>query len=161
MLCTAPATALPAQTYTRLYSFDGPDGKSPAAALTQGADGHLYGTTLTGGLDGANCMLGCGTIFKTTPGAAGTTLYKFCSEIGCADGFAPGASLAQATNGDFYGTTEYGGANAGPDGDGAGTIFKITPNGTLTTLYSLCSQSGCTDGQTPYAGLVQAANGDF
>ena len=67
----------------------------------------------------------------------------------------PYAALVQATNGDFYGTTVDGGAN----GEG-GTIFKITPSGTLTTLYSFCSQSGCTDGVQP-AGLVQGANGDF
>ena len=44
---------------------------------------------------------------------------------------------------------------------GAGTVFKITPSGTLTTLYSFCAQGGCTDGSDPYAGLVQATNGDL
>ena len=67
----------------------------------------------------------------------------------------PLGGLVQATNGDFYGTTYYGGAN------GSGTVFKITPGGTLTTLYSFCAQSGCTDGASPVAGLVQATNGDF
>jgi len=61
----------------------------------------------------------------------------------------------QATNGNFYGTTEIGGA------DGYGTVFKITPKGALTTLYSFCAQLNCTDGATPYAGLVQATNGNF
>ena len=42
-----------------------------------------------------------------------------------------------------------------------GTVFKITPSGTLTTLYSFCSQTACTDGAYPVAGLVQATNGDF
>ena len=42
-----------------------------------------------------------------------------------------------------------------------GTVFKITALGTLTTLYSFCSQTGCTDGKSPGAGLVQAANDDF
>jgi uncharacterized repeat protein (TIGR03803 family) len=42
-----------------------------------------------------------------------------------------------------------------------GTVFKITPNGALTTLYSFCSQSGCTDGAGPYGGLVQATNGNL
>ena len=51
-------------------------------------------------------------------------------------------------------------AAGGANGD-AGTVFKITPSGTLTTLYSFCSQSGCTDGADPVAGLVQATNGDF
>ena len=42
-----------------------------------------------------------------------------------------------------------------------GTVFKITPSGTLTTLYSFCAQSGCTDGATPEAALVHAPNADF
>jgi uncharacterized repeat protein (TIGR03803 family) len=70
-------------------------------------------------------------------------------------GLGPYASLVQATNGDWYGTTLVGGASSG------GTIFKITPTGTLTTLYSFCSQSGCTDGENPYASLVQATNGNL
>ena len=42
-----------------------------------------------------------------------------------------------------------------------GTVFKITPSGTLTTLYSFCSKSGCADGAYPHAGLVQATDGNF
>jgi uncharacterized repeat protein (TIGR03803 family) len=80
-----------------------------------------------------------------------TTLFSFDGT----DGEYPAAALVQATNGDLYGTTEYGGANAN------GTVFKITPTGTLTVLYSFCAQSGCTDGERPSAGLIQATNGDF
>src|ERR1022692_3309686 len=85
-----------------------------------------------------------------------TTIHRFCSQSGCPDGEAPSGALVQATNGDFYGTTPSGGANGG-----YGTVFKITQGGTLTTLYSFCSQTNCTDGDGPIAGLVQAANGDF
>jgi uncharacterized repeat protein (TIGR03803 family) len=56
------------------------------------------------------------------------------------DGAGRSGVLVQATNGDLYGATGGGGA------DGVGTIFKITPTGTLTTLYSFCSQSSCADG---------------
>ena len=80
-----------------------------------------------------------------------TTLLSFNGT----DGSNPVAGLVQATNGDLYGTTELGGAYS------EGTVFKITPSGTLTTLYSFCSQSGCTDGELPEAGLVQATNGDL
>jgi uncharacterized repeat protein (TIGR03803 family) len=90
-----------------------------------------------------------------TPSGTLTTLYSFCSQTNCTDGSGP-SGLVQATNGDFYGTTEYGGAN-----QNTGTLFKITPSGTLTTLYSFCAQSGCTDGNGPNAGLVQATNGNF
>jgi uncharacterized repeat protein (TIGR03803 family) len=81
-----------------------------------------------------------------------TTLHSFNGT----DGSAPYAGLVQATDGDLYGTTDLGGANGSN-----GTVFKITPSGTLTMLYSFCSQSGCTDGINPHAGLVQDTNGDF
>src|ERR1017187_5816588 len=85
-----------------------------------------------------------------------TTLHRFCSQSGCTDGAYPYAVLVQATNGNLYGTTAQGGTNGG------GTVFKITPGGTLTTLHSFCSDyPSCTDGADPYAGLVQAANGDL
>jgi uncharacterized repeat protein (TIGR03803 family) len=87
-----------------------------------------------------------------TPSGSLTTLYSFCAQTNCTDGFAPEGVLAQA-GGDFYGTTSGGGA------DGRGTAFDITPSGTLTALSSLCSPDLCADG--PYAGLVQATNGTF
>src|ERR1022692_1547847 len=97
----------------------------------------------------------CATTAIALPAQTLTTLYSFCSQSGCPDGAGPYAGLVQATNGDLYGTTGGGGTNSG------GTVFKITPGGTLTTLYSFCSQTNCTDGTGPQAGLVQAANGDL
>ena len=64
-------------------------------------------------------------------------------------------TLVQGADGAFYGTTDLGGAN------NAGTVFKIAPNGTLTTLYSFCSLARCNDGYIPNAGLVQASDGNF
>src|ERR1039457_3490039 len=156
VLCATTAIALPAQiaTLTTIHRFCSqsgcPDGEAPSGALVQATNGDLYGTTPSAG---ANDY---GTIFKITPGGTLTTLYSFCSQTNCADGDAPYAGLVQAANGDFYGTTYSGGANGG-----YGTVFKITQGGTLTTLYSFCSQTNCTDGDGPIAGLVQAANGDF
>jgi uncharacterized repeat protein (TIGR03803 family) len=93
---------------------------------------------------------------ETNPGIVTlTTLHSFTG----ADGANPGAPLVQANNGAFYGTTSLGGANCAASAY-CGTIFKITPSGTLTTLYSFCSQSGCPDGPEPN-GLVQATNGYF
>jgi uncharacterized repeat protein (TIGR03803 family) len=80
-----------------------------------------------------------------------TTLHKFDGT----DGTRPFAGLLQATDGHFYGTTNAGGAHD------KGTVFKITPSGTLTTLYSFCAQTDCKDGALPYAGLIQATDGNF
>jgi uncharacterized repeat protein (TIGR03803 family) len=71
------------------------------------------------------------------------------------DGAAPYGSLLLATNGDFYGTANVGGAY------GAGTVFTIASSGALTTLYNFCAQSGCTDGQYPVGPLIQGTDGDI
>src|SRR5260370_7027167 len=77
----------------------------------------------------------------------------------------PRGSLVQGTDGNFYGTTGFGGANnvsacAAFGLTGCGTVFKITTSGT-TTLYSFCAQTNCTDGANPTAGLVQGSDGSF
>ncbi len=152
MKVTAPAGKAKslAQTLTTLLNFDGANGDSPSfTSLIQGTDGNLYGMTSGGG------VYDQGTVFKVTGGGTLTTLYTFCSQINCTDGAKPEAGLVQATNGNLYGTTYWGGAN------GYGTIFEITPAGQLTTLYSFCSQTNCTDGEEPEAGLVQATNGNL
>ena len=116
----------------------------------QGVDGNFYGTTRTDGVNHA------GTVFKLTPSGTLTTLYHFCSQSNCTDGATPNQVLQLASDGNFYGTTLYGGVN-GP----YGTVFKVTPAGTLTTLYSFCLQTNCADGDQPYAGLALGADGNF
>ncbi len=128
-------------TLTTLYSFSSltlcTDGSGPQAALVQGTDGNFYGTTVAGG-NNSNCASGstCGTVFTLTPSGALTTLYNFCSQPNCADGGLPYAGLVQGTDGNFYGTTSFGGSGIAS----AGTVFKISSSGALTTLYSFCSQ---------------------
>jgi len=137
-----------AQTFNSLLSFDGANGADPFYVyLVQGVDGNLYGTTYT---DAAN---GYGSVFKITPGGKLTTIYSFCAQPGCTDGANPEAGVVLAGNGKFYGTTSSGGYNLG------GTIFEITPGGTLTTLYTFCDVSGCANGANPEAGLLLASNG--
>jgi uncharacterized repeat protein (TIGR03803 family) len=152
----------PTGTFSTLFIFPetGSDGSFPQGTLVRAADGKIYGTTSDGGASGG------GTVFSITPGGELTTLYNFCSLPNCADGAAPAGGLVQATNGNFYGTTVYGGANdpvarCTDVGEGCGTIFEITPAGTLKTLYSFCSQPACADGQYPVAGLIQATDGNF
>jgi len=151
---------LPAPTCSSTDSIA--NGWMPAAGLIQATNGELYGTTLGGGINPGGGAYGPGTVFKITPSGVLTTLYSFCSKSNsqnsCLDGYNPVATLVQATNGYFYGTTTGGGAN------NAGTIFRMTPTGTLTTLYSFCSQSACADG-TQGAGaapaLIQATDGNL
>jgi uncharacterized repeat protein (TIGR03803 family) len=100
---------------------------------------------------------GVGTVFEITTGGTLTTLYNFCSQTGCADGEEPFGGLVQATDGNFYGTTVAGGTTHSCNSFTCGTVFKITPTGTLTTLHSFDG----TDGESPYAGLVQATSGNF
>lgn len=137
-----------AQTFTTLVNFDGSNGALPQGSLVQGTDGNLYGTTVHGGTPGY------GTIFRMTPAGKVTTIYTFCVQTNCPDGYIPEAGLALATNGDFYGTTA-GGGNASPP---EGTVFKITPHGVLSTLYSFVNQY---EYATNPSALIQATNGDF
>ena len=103
------------------------DGNALPGGLIQVGNGNLYGTTLQGGPNSGN-----GTVFKITLSGTLTTLHSFDAT----DGGYPDAGLVQASDGNFYGTTELGGA------DGEGTIFKITPSGTLTTLHSFADTDG-------------------
>jgi uncharacterized repeat protein (TIGR03803 family) len=147
LVCVITALASPAQVFKSLLNFEGNDGFIPTQTLTQGPDGDLYGTT-TGGSDNS------GTVFSMTRPGTLTTLYQFCTQVGCPDGANP-SGLVLGTDGNFYGVTYGGGAN------GDGTVFQITSRGSLTTLYSFCSQANCEDGDGPRAALMQASDGNF
>src|SRR3989442_4716057 len=134
-----------------LHSVDGTDGYLPGGVLVEASDGTSYGTTASGAIN-SYCGTGCGTIFKITREGTLTTLHSFDSY---AAGFVPFGGLVQATNGDFYGTTSGGGTNG--VGRSAGTVFEISAAGTLTILHSF----DVSDGASPFAGLVQATDGNF
>jgi uncharacterized repeat protein (TIGR03803 family) len=165
-LYVSAAIALSAQTFNTIHKFNVTDGSSPMGALVQGLDGNLYGTTFQGGPSGAlNDGRWNGTLFKITLGQDGlgkiTVIYNFCSLSNCADGNGPhGALTRAATGGEFYGVTTKGGANTDASGLSGGTIFKITPRGTLRTLYNFCAQLNCTDGEYPWS-VTQAPNGEL
>jgi len=127
---------------TPLHAFGGNDGAFPYAALVQGADGNFYGTTAEGGSNYA------GNIFKMNPAGEVVSLYTFS---GTNDGDFPLAALIQGTDGNLYGTTYEGGSAR------LGTVFKVTTNGTLTTLHSF----NYADGAYPFAGLVQGPDGNL
>ncbi len=135
-------------TVLHFFDYDYGDGGYPGG-LVLGRDGNLYGTTTLGGDFPDN-----GTFFVVSrDGNTFATLYYFESSIGKNPG--PGTALVLGRDGNFYGTAPAGGANA------AGTVFKITPGGTPTLLYSFCSQLNCTDGASPSAPLLLASDGNF
>jgi uncharacterized repeat protein (TIGR03803 family) len=136
----------PSGTQAVLHTFPktGTDGQTPYAGVIQGDDGNFYGTTYFGGSNGL------GTVFIVTPGGTETVLYSFA---GGSDGAHPYAGLIQGGDGNFYGTTYQGGTS----GDGA--VFKVTPSGTETILYSFVG--GSSDGANPEAGLTQGSDGNF
>jgi len=135
----AVAQAGQAQTETVLYSFGGPsgDGFDPNGVIL-GKKGILYGTTYQGG------TYGQGTVFKVAPSGVETVLYSFGGQPG--DGTSPTAGVTLDKAGNLYGTTWSGGSCDG------GTVFKLTPGGVETVLYSF----GCVygDGYNPYAGVI-------
>jgi uncharacterized repeat protein (TIGR03803 family) len=141
----------PSGVVTPLHSFAGSDGASPTAGLIQGSDGNFYGTTFQGG---ANSL---GTVFRMDASGTVTTLHSFAGTGPIPpidfDGANPLAGLIQASDGNFYGMTNQGGAN------NLGTVFKMYSSGAVTTLYSFAGQPS--DGATPYGELIQASDGNF
>ena len=139
----------PKGVYTVLYSFQGsPDGQNPQANLYLASDGNFYGTAARGGANGG------GTIFRVSPTGVFTLLYAFTNGT---DGGFPSAGLIEASDGNFYGTTVSGGAINAAGFTGYGTIFQMTPNGVLTTIYTFTGMD--VDGAEPYAGLVEGSDG--
>jgi len=143
----------PGGTLTVLYNFCAEtgctDGKGPDG-LTLGSDGNLYGVTASGG------AFGYGTVFKFAGVGSPVTLHNFDGTDGS------GAfGLVQASNGDFYGATSYGANFIECTGNGCGTVFKMTPSGTFTTLHDFCSQPDCADGAVLYEYLTRGTDGNF
>jgi uncharacterized repeat protein (TIGR03803 family) len=126
-----------------LYSFtdQNGDGSQPTSVIV-GADGNLYGTT---GIGGQNDW---GTIFRISAGGEDTVLYSF---LGGSDGELPNGPLTQGSDGNFYGTEQFGGSRHG-------TIFQITPAGVKTILYAF--NGGATDGSYP-GPLTLGSDGNF
>lgn len=147
------------------YHFHGtPDGSEPDGALLSDGAGNFYGTTSSGGL--ASCGLStpfCGTVFKMSVGANGalteTVLYEF---QGINDGASPAGALILDHAGNLYGTTVTGGNPAVCNGEGCGTVFKLSPNtnGTWTETV-LARFLGSTDVAQPALGVVMDSAGNL
>ena len=148
---------------SQAYGYDCLDGNSPEAALVQYADGSFYGVTGIGGANICSSGYGCGTVFRISSNGVLATLYNFCpSYPSCPDGYGP-VGLTLGPDGDFYGITNAGGPNNLYCAlvESCGTIFKITPQGRFTTLYSFCLQNECPDGALPDSGLTLGTDLNF
>lgn len=182
-LAIAPAHAQLNQLYAFQYNANTtsnyPDGDSPQAELIQGADGNYYTTTFEGGsgacADGVEGLVqGCGAVLKITPAGALSVLYSFpfdASNSTTPNGVFPVAGLLQGPDGNFYGVAS-GGGSSGTDFCqpyqgvfGCGTIFKLTPGGQFTLLYSFCGGNGCgllaSDGADPRGRLALGPDGNL
>ena len=151
LLLTITASQVPGVNLLPLYSFSAysdddytnTDGVNPAAGLALGKDGNLYGVTQYGGVSGN------GTVFQITPAGVLTTLHSFSFGT---DGEYASTGLILGKDGNFYGTTSFGGD------DFSGTVFQVTPTGDLTTLYAFTDGN---DGDIPGGPLVQGNDGNF
>lgn len=136
--------------FVSLYEFaNGSDGAIPMAGLLQARDGELYGTTSGGNTNGA------GIIFRISTSGTYAAWFLF---PGLNDGAFPSADLVLGQDGNYYGTAEGGGEF------GDGVIFRATPAGAVTVLYSFGTMnSGGTalDGYSPEGVLVQGSDGTF
>jgi uncharacterized repeat protein (TIGR03803 family) len=133
----------PTGTLTILYSFDDTNEfANPNYRLTVGNDGNFYGTFQRD----AN-----GGVFKMTPAGVVTLVHQFAGPPN--DGGSPVSGVILGKDGNFYGTTQVGGTQ------NEGTIFKMTPSGTVTILHSFSQPSDYAI--NPTAPLVQATDGNF
>ncbi|MCU1300582.1 MAG: 3-carboxymuconate cyclase [Candidatus Sulfotelmatobacter sp.] len=147
IIVTASATNIRAQTYTDLYNLGSNSGDplDPAwvGLFAQGRDGNLYSTTTDGGVNTV------GTVFRLSPSG---TMTPWSFDSTGTDAFYPYSGLTLGTDGNFYGTS-YAGGSAG-----AGTVFKVTPSGIITTLHSF---NGCSEGSNVYAPPIEGLDGNF
>ena len=141
----------PSGAETVLYAFTGgKDGDTPYAGVVFDTQGNLYGTTLYGGSTACGAT-GCGVVFKVTPAGQESVVYAFA---GGSDGFYPRGTLIIDSQGNLYGTTQYGGAPGS-----FGTVFKISPSGAETVLYRFGGYPS--DGAFPFAGVTLDAQGNL
>jgi uncharacterized repeat protein (TIGR03803 family) len=137
-----------------LYTFaqsGGVDGNSPEGDLIQDKNGALFGTTEYGG--GMNNE---GTVFSLAPDGTETVFHSF---VGGGDGAGPSGGVINDDQGNLYGVTAYGGPGTNCFGNGCGTVFSLSQDGTVTILYAF---TGGQDGSNPIGTLIKdGVNGFF
>jgi uncharacterized repeat protein (TIGR03803 family) len=135
----------PSGAFTLLHTFAGGagDGQTPFGSLVQGSDGKFYGMARNGGTSDA------GIVFTITPSGSFTVVYSFTG--GNDDGGAPYGSLVEGSDGNFYGMAEGGTIPV------YGTVFQMTPSGSVTLLHSFTGP----DGKSPSGNLLEGSDGSL
>jgi uncharacterized repeat protein (TIGR03803 family) len=133
---------------SKVRNFACTNGNEPQG-LMLGTDGNYYGVTFFGGTGNG------GTVFKLTPAGALSVLYNFTLDGSTGSG--PVGTLALGADGNFYGATY----SSSSSNSYSGTLFKITPSGTLTTFYTFCLTFNCPDGSQPYSSPILGRDGNF
>jgi uncharacterized repeat protein (TIGR03803 family) len=136
---------------TVLYTFPvvPPDNAPDSSTLVRDASGNLYGATTYGG------QYAWGSVFELTSSGVEKTLYAF---TGGNDGYYPTGGVTRDSAGNFYGTTIFGGETGNCGGSGCGIVYKVTPSGSETVLYSF---TGGVDGREPLASPILDAAGNL
>src|SRR5581483_7346806 len=135
----------PGGAFSVVYTFKAAgDAAHPAAGLILAADGNFYGTAY----DGA--AAGLGAVYRITPAGAESVVYSFAAAGG--DGQNPLGALVQGSDGNFYGTTAFGGQSQ------EGAIFRVTPACVESVLYSFAA---LTDGAKPQGALIEGPDGNL
>ena len=138
----------PGGDFTNLYTLSESDGFFPACALVEGRDGNFYGATAGDDEHGA-------TIFRISPAGVFETVHTFPA----GPPYTSATGLVLGGDGNFYGTTSSGGIYGyDQQREGNGTVFQMTPDGVLTTLYHF---TGGSDGRNPTGPLVLGGDGGF
>jgi len=118
-----------------------------ATSLAEGPDGSLYGAT------GESSPITSGTVYRVSRDGILTNFFTFNGT----NGEGPLGGVTFGSDGSLYGVTRYGGSSYRCWQDGFGTVFKLTTNGALTTLFVF----GGTNGSTPDAPLIKGKDGAF
>lgn len=149
LVSAAAAQYTPVGLYNYPNTDNNTSGITPSSFLAQGPDGNFYDTIFSNG------DFNQGSVYTISLSGDYTLLYSFCAEGGncLVTGSAPEGGVTLGSDGNFYGTTNGGGTGI------SGTVFKITPAGKLTTLYSFPSDTA--EGVNPVFPVFEATNGDF
>ena len=155
--------SMPDETFSMIHAFAAfdsvngwyPEGFGPYGGLIVGPDNNLYGITNGGGTRlGGACPRGGGTVFRITPDGDLTVLHSLHADE---DGCGANAGLSLGSDGNFYGTTAFGGGSSG-------SIFRVTPAGAFTKLFVFAQNPSCacwSDGFQPTSEPVRDGAGNL